>query len=230
VSRTSAGRAPTNPRVERRVPCFRRNYAAVVLVLLCAGVAQGAAGRLAPICQAPSDIAGSLWVAADFDGDQSVDLARVSFLRPHGRAPAVHLFPLCPHSVQPIFAAAARIGPVLSARDVDADDDQDLVLRESIAGPVLGVWLNDGKGGFSPAEPSRFSRARDDPPVLENPPPRLHELAVFASSKAGLFVCLGPGFALPLPACSQGGPAISVQRASGWRSLRQSRAPPVLFF
>jgi hypothetical protein len=43
----------------------------------------------------------------------------------------------------------------LSARDVDGDNDQDLVLQTYSAEP-LAVWLNDGHGRFSPANLGDF--------------------------------------------------------------------------
>jgi len=73
------------------------------------------------------------WTAADFDGDQRLDWMRVRG--------ASHL--------------------ILSARDVDADRDPDLVVRDRLTGKAVALWLNDGKGEFSRAEIANYPGANE---------------------------------------------------------------------
>jgi hypothetical protein len=48
----------------------------------------------------------------------------------------------------------------LQPDDVDGDRDVDIVVVDPISNDVVGVWLNDGDGHFSPANPRAFSRPR----------------------------------------------------------------------
>jgi len=94
----------------------------------------------------------SVWTAADFNGDQRPDIARLAVTRP----------------------------AVLLPVDLDQDADLDLVLRESITDRPVAVWLNDGHGRFTPdAAPRRLpqenrsswqSAPRPASPLVDVPP------------------------------------------------------------
>jgi len=99
-------------------------------------------------------------VMADFDGDHKLDLATLGE----------------PHQIQvqlgtpqfPIFTLLIRPSTNrLSARDLDGDQDRDLVLESPINVP-LEVWINDGAGNFhvGDLEKFRFQLSHDDPRSL----------------------------------------------------------------
>ena len=45
---------------------------------------------------------------------------------------------------------------MLSVSDVDRDNDLDVVVSGVPSGHTVGVWLNDGHGRFTHADPARF--------------------------------------------------------------------------
>ncbi len=49
------------------------------------------------------------------------------------------------------------MGLNIEALDVDGDHDMDLVISSQFLRRPVGVWLNDGKGLFSPADPARYT-------------------------------------------------------------------------
>jgi hypothetical protein len=199
----------------------------VLAVLLCP--LSGRADTTA--CPSGSTRPGSLWVSADFDGDDVPDFAHVNvrwagdgfvasgaaISAPCARRPALLLGNL-PHA-----------GLVLSARDVDADHDRDLVLHEPVAGRTLGVWINDGEGGFSVADPAEFPASGDSPFTCTPRPSRVPQPVAVPGSKThdSTLPAAATGYALrrqpPLGrACA---PAIA--RRS--RDADRSRAPPLYF-
>ncbi len=202
--------------------------APVLIAVFGASTAQAGSGP-ALACSPVSNSSQSLWAVADFDGDNAVDLARVKVGRAGNSvvASGVDLFAFCKDSVPPIFDSFPPIGLVLSARDIDADHDQDLVLREPFAGKALGIWLNDGRGEFSETELSRFPGAGDNLPVLAKPLSPFHQLAVSPSSKtyASLIQSGDPSpFAPGSPRGAVENPAYVT---SSWQDPRQSRGPPL---
>lgn len=116
---------------------------------------------------------GSIAVA-DFDRDQNRDGAVL-----------VHSNPLrqgFPHRVAIHFSNRPDIelafeaygaAVKLSARDVDQDDDSDLVVEQRSASKGFRVWINDGAGGFQEARV-------EDYPGLQSP------------QELGLAACLVP--------------------------------------
>jgi hypothetical protein len=211
---------------------LRRTFLRLAPVLIAAFGASAAQAGSGPALACPPafDSSQSLWAAADFDGDKSVDLARVSVRRAGDSvlASGVDLFAFCKNSVPPIFGSFPQVGLVLSARDIDADHDQDLVLRDRFAGEALGVWLNDGMGGFSETEPADFPGAGDDPPSVEKRASPFHQPAVSSSSKtyASLTRNIGPArFATSSP---RGAVENPTHLTSGWQDAHQSRGPPLI--
>ena len=62
--------------------------------------------------------------------------------------------------------SAASGGLHLAPRDVDNDNDIDLVVT-TLFGERVGVWLNDGNGRFEEGVPSNYSESIwDDPPMF----------------------------------------------------------------
>jgi hypothetical protein len=96
---------------------------------------------------------------ADFDGDNKLDVATLGTPEIRIEFNAVES-PAFMFLVRP---AANR----LSARDLDGDNDRDLVLETPMRVP-LAVWINDGAGHFKPGDLDhfRFLLSHDDPRSL----------------------------------------------------------------
>jgi hypothetical protein len=201
--------------------------ASVLIAAFGARAARAGPGQALP-CSPAFDSSQSLWAAADFDGDKSVDLVRIGVRRVGNSALAsgVDIFAFCKNSVPPIFGSFPQAGLILSARDIDADRDQDLVLRDRFAGEALGVWLNDGMDGFSEAEPADFPGAGDDPPGIRKRASRLHQTAVSSSSRtyASLLWSVAVQFT-PRSACGFVENPTNV--TSGWQT--QAKVADLLF-
>ncbi len=203
--------------------------APVLVAAFGVSVAQAGSGP-ASACSPALDSSQSLWAAADFDGDKSVDLARVRVRRAGDSvlASGVDLFAFCTNSVPAIFGSFPQVGLVLSAQDIDADHDQDLVLRDEFAGEALGIWLNDGMGGFSETEPADFPGAGDDPPRVEKRATPFHQPAVSSSSKTYASVARNVGPSRFTPSSPHRAVGIPAHVTSAWQDARQSRGPPLL--
>ncbi|MCW5978194.1 MAG: hypothetical protein KIT09_08955 [Bryobacteraceae bacterium] len=182
-----------------------------------------------PACRHGIEPPGTLWAAADFDGDDSVDLARVTFQRARDGivASTVELFPHCRNSLPPIPGAFPYRLLVLSVRDLDADDDPDLVLREPFAGRALGIWLNDGSGGFVPAEPGDFPGAGGDAWTFEKRGARDRAPAPSSVPKSGLSAPPGTDMT-PAPRAGQRPGGVVSRMDSRRLNSPRTRAPPVL--
>jgi hypothetical protein len=145
----------------------------------------------------------------------------------------VDFYAFCRKSIPPVFdfSSSRPLGLVFSARDIDSDNDLDLVLRDPLAGKAIGVWLNDGAGGFSATEPAAFPGAGKDSPTLQKRAAPLQFLAPCTLSKtyASLTASGGPIQFLP-PGSRRSAIESPANTATVWRSARRPRAPPVLSF
>jgi hypothetical protein len=94
---------------------------------------------------------------ADFNGDHKLDLATLGVLDQIQVQLGAAQFPIFTLLIHP---SANR----LSARDLDGDNDRDLVLESAFNVP-LEVWINDGTGNFhlGDLEIFRFQLSHDDP-------------------------------------------------------------------
>jgi hypothetical protein len=89
------------------------------------------------------------WVMADLNGDESVDLAtaRSGYHGANGYAQEVRItLGAFQHTSFRFLSPGAKIE--LSSRDVDGDQDRDLVILEPVSREPIGVWINDGEGTF----------------------------------------------------------------------------------
>jgi hypothetical protein len=181
-------------------------------------------------CSPGADSAHTVWAAADFDGNKTIDLARLTVRlgRDGVTVSALDLFAFCPDSAPPAVNVFPRLGLVLIARDIDRDQDQDLVLREPFAGQAVGVWLNDGTGSFSKADPSDYPGVEHDPPCIGKRGSRVREQTASSTSNAYVPPPRCTGEAAPIPESSRIGSGNPRLAASGGPGARQSRAPPAL--
>jgi hypothetical protein len=105
---------------------------------------------------------GSRFAIADFDGDRRPDLARVqagAASDASGTADysiQLQLTAAGPESIQ--FLAPAG-GLEIEARDVNGDHAIDLVLTTAWFKHPVAIFINDGHGSFSRAEPAAFPGA-----------------------------------------------------------------------
>jgi len=99
---------------------------------------------------------------ADFDGDLQPDLARIRVTSDGS--------PSTQYSVDFNFTSGARpaiciVGPSgglqITPRDVNGDKFADLVVTSLLDSQFVAIFLNDGKGNFSVAEPSDYPGARE---------------------------------------------------------------------
>jgi hypothetical protein len=97
---------------------------------------------------------------ADFDGDLQPDLVLVRVTRDGARTSL--------YSVDLNFSSGHKpairiVGPAgglqITPQDVNGDQFADLVVTSLLDSRFVAIFLNDGKGNFSPAEPSEFPGA-----------------------------------------------------------------------
>ena len=82
--------------------------------------------------------------------------------------------------------------------DVDHDNDLDVVVTGALSRQVVGVWLNDGRGGFSPSDARPFASELGQP----------HSLGSADSSDEASHVGLTPDDAVGLPLTGRWTPAV----------------------
>jgi hypothetical protein len=124
------------------------------------------------------------WVLSDLNGDQRADLAtaRSGSHDSKGYAQEVRISLGAFQQTSFQFSSpGARIE--LSSRDIDGDEDRDLVILEPISREPIGVWINNGAGLFHQGNLADFrgllGRGRSPSSVL---PPH-QRLAVLAISE-----------------------------------------------
>jgi hypothetical protein len=104
--------------------------------------------------------AGPPFAIADFDGDLRPDLASVQTGRiDFSRAEYWIQLQLTTVGRQSFQVVASIGGLQITARDVNGDRAVDLVLSTSLLGQPVAIFLNDGHGSFSRAEPTAFPGA-----------------------------------------------------------------------
>jgi hypothetical protein len=140
-------------------------WLALVVVLACFTGSPASAGDGVTATLLTSVVPAAPSVMADFDGDHKLDLATVGAIDSN-RSGYYHQIDIRLNAAQsPVFtflihSAANR----LSARDLDGDNDRDLVLETPFRVP-LAVWINDGAGNFHEGnlDNFRFQLLHDDP-------------------------------------------------------------------
>jgi hypothetical protein len=110
--------------------------------------------------------------------------------------------------------------------DVDHDNDLDIVVSGALSHQVVGVWLNDGRGGFTPSDTRPFASEMGPP----------HSLGAADSSDEALHLGLTPDDVAGLPLAVRWSAAIPRRSSVSVQSTRlqpailssalSSRAPP----
>ena len=107
----------------------------------------------------PDAPSSSGWVLADLNGDQNVDLAtaRSGGHDANGYAQEVRIT-LGAFRQTSFHFLSPGATVELSTRDVDGDDDGDLIVFEPLSSQPIGVWLNDGAGSFHEGRLADFQK------------------------------------------------------------------------
>jgi hypothetical protein len=190
-------------------------------LLLLAACAFGLPAQTAPFSFGHGAIA-----LADFDGDGQLDYAVAD---PRGQDNLYRIDVHLGAGGGGAFLIAARTngGLRVSAVDVDGDHDVDLVITTGYAREPVGVWLNDGSGGFSEADASLFpSIWRDCRQSIEGASRPAQQPVVVLSAGVGLVHVEDGGRLAPAPRIlpKPSGFSSNFSIARGSTSLR---APPV---
>ena len=130
----------------------------------------------------PNSAQSSAWLLTDFDGDRLADLATSGPALREGRGYSHQISVELTGSRKTTFVMrGADQSILLGFRDVDGDNDGDLLILEPGSRRPVGVWLNDGSGHFTEGRISDYL-AR-----LGNQDPRpLKAAVVHADRLAGL--------------------------------------------
>jgi hypothetical protein len=133
-----------------------------LLLLLFLGLVAGSAAANTDVQKAPVTSVGPglSFAIADFDGDLRPDIASVQT----GQSDFSHTdywiqLHLTTTGHQSIQVVAGIGGLRIAARDVNGDHAVDLVLTSALRRQPVAIFLNDGHGSFSRAEPSAFPGA-----------------------------------------------------------------------
>jgi hypothetical protein len=94
----------------------------------------------------------------DFDTDGTPDLA-IADRVPHATGTSSFTIEFAVSGLESRTVAFESNQDALTVRvsDVDHDDDLDVVVSAALSREVVGVWLNDGSGGFEPAAAITFA-------------------------------------------------------------------------
>jgi hypothetical protein len=98
------------------------------------------------------------FVFADLDGDDIPDLALVETQSQHSTETNYSIRVKLSHGVESAIGVNGPIGGLrVAARDVNGDNNVDLVVTGNLDGRFIEVLLNDGRGNFSVASPGEIS-------------------------------------------------------------------------
>jgi hypothetical protein len=105
------------------------------------------------------DLANPGFAIADFDGDRQPDLATVEMERgaPSGHARYSIRLRLTSGDSQVLGVTAPAGGLRIVARDVNGDNALDLLVSTAWQHQQIAIFLNDGHGNFTLADPGGFS-------------------------------------------------------------------------
>lgn len=165
---------------------------------------------------------------ADFNRDGLPDTAVADRLPHVSDGYAYQLrFSVSGRAAQSVVFESAHPALTVSVRDVDHDNDLDVVVTEVVSKAVTNVWLNDGHGQFTEASTIAFPRQLEPMQALASGSPDAEAAFEGALTERATVVLAQAGFA-PVLDCRM----LSVAqphrvRPSDRSSLLPSRAPPV---
>ena len=124
-----------------------KSWAPRLLLLALAGSGLAVSAHDLPSALDSRKVSG--WVLSDLNGDQNVDLATARSGRHDANGYAQEVSVTLGAFQQTSFRFLSPGATIeLSSRDVDGDQDRDLVILEPLSREPIGVWINDGAGLF----------------------------------------------------------------------------------
>ncbi len=162
------------------------------LSLFVGSLAGAAAGAGLPDTSGPASRPGLPFAIADFDGDSRPDLARVE-AGPSDFTNTEYWIQLRLSAApwESIRLVAPAGGLQLVARDVNGDEFVDLVISTAWSKRPVAVYLNDGHGSFTHAEPAAFPGAFSDAATIWSSGGDLATESVAVPSAAAPGICVG---------------------------------------
>jgi hypothetical protein len=167
---------------------------------------------------------------ADLDGDGRPDLA---IARAEGWGPSGYQYridlDLTTHVELSSFSVSAQKGGLrIIPRDVNGDWELDLIITSAWSFTPIGIWINDGHGGFNASDPTAYPQSTwgDGPRILLDTDRETFQATVPEFSRNLPDSSMGPSFYNELiikrltPLFSAGRPS------SGPLRRRQTRGPP----
>jgi hypothetical protein len=146
----------------RAIAAFRRGF--LPLILLAGTMAGNAAATDAPRSSTVSIGPGLQFAVADLDGDHRPDLVGVQAGQSSvSRTNYWIQLQLSAAGRQTILLVAPSGGLQIAARDVNGDQIPDLILTATWLRQPVAIFINDGHGTFTRAEPSAFPEAFREP-------------------------------------------------------------------
>ncbi len=124
----------------------------------------------------PGPFSSAAWAIGDFDGDGRFDLLTASLsLTAPGPSGLTHLIELrsasSPGVTSSFLISGGSASLSLAAWDVDGDHDLDLVVTSALFHRPVGVWINDGRGGFTEASLDTLPAAEPFPSLRNSVSP-----------------------------------------------------------
>jgi hypothetical protein len=105
---------------------------------------------------------GTRFVIADLDGDEKPDLALVELQALRSANANYSIRVKLSQGQESAIGVNGPLGGLrVVARDVNGDDNVDLVVTSNLDGQFVEVLLNDGQGNFSAAAPGEFLQPND---------------------------------------------------------------------
>jgi hypothetical protein len=133
------------------------------------------------------------------------------------------------HSTQSILLETRAAAVRIASRDVDGDGLPDLLVADAEGGAPLGVWLNDGQGGFTPSDATLYPESIWDPDPLVTLPGTPDDMPLAALDDLRDFCLDRPAASEPLlnaPQAFACAPAVAARAARFENHF--GRAPPSL--
>jgi hypothetical protein len=225
---------------EHSIPAFLRSGRRWPLLVL------WALGALSAACwasEAPTPSAVQLPIApffcdqgcaiADLDGDGRPDLAivRAEGWGPNGFQYRIDLDLTTRVGLSSFSVSAERGGLRIIPRDVNGDWDLDLIITSAWSFTPVGVWINDGHGGFTRSDPTAYPQSTwtEGPRIFSDTPHETFQATVPESSRDWPGSSAGPPFCNELISKRLTLLLGAVTPPSGTPRRPQTRGPPFPF-